>query len=85
MIGNKNDIGAVSPNVAKAGGLQSPRKRDFRDAPTSAEGEAVIIYCEPLATRVEDPVEDGNLKSSGFLETGKQCSKMGPIPGIHQM
>ena len=54
------------PNVAIAGELQSPRKRDFRFATTSTEGEAVIICCEPLATRVADPVEDGNLEFSGF-------------------
>ena len=30
----------MNPNVAKAGGLQS----------RGAEGEAVILYCEPLAT-----------------------------------
>ena len=28
----------VYPNVAKAGGLQSPRKRDFRFAPTKRQG-----------------------------------------------
>ena len=47
----------VKSNVAKAGGLQSQ----------GAEGEAVIIYCEPLATL--------DLKFSGFPGTGKQCSK----------
>ena len=56
----------VNPNVAKAGGLQSPRKRDFRFAPTSVRGEAVIGYRDPLTTRVADPVEDGNLESSSF-------------------
>ena len=46
----------MNPNVAKAGGLQS----------RGAEGEAVILYCEPLATLVADPVEDGDLEFSGF-------------------
>ena len=58
----------MDPNVAKAGGFQSPRKRDFRFTPTSAEGDAVVLYCNPLATRVADPVEDGDLESSGFPE-----------------
>ena len=54
----------ADPNGAKAGGLQSPRKRDFRFAPTSVKGEAVIGYRNPLTMRVVDPVGDGNLKSS---------------------
>ena len=43
---------SINPNVAKAGGLQSQ----------GAEGEAVIIDCEPLATL--------GLKSSGFPDNG---------------
>ena len=53
MIGS---LSILYPNVAKAGGLQSQ----------GAEGEAVILYCEPLATLVADPVEDGDLELSGF-------------------
>jgi len=26
-----------------------------------AEGEAVVIYCEPLATQVEDPANSGEM------------------------
>ena len=59
----------MDPNVAKAGGFQSPRKRDFRFAhQQGAEGDAVVLYCNPLATRVADPVEDGDLESSRFPE-----------------
>ena len=61
-------ISEIYPNVAKAEGLQSPRKRDFRFAPTSVKGEAVIGYREPLTTRVADSDEDGNLRSSSFPE-----------------
>ncbi len=27
-----------------------------------AEGEAVLIYCEPLATLVEDPANSGEMR-----------------------
>jgi hypothetical protein len=27
-----------------------------------AEGEAVVIYCEPLATQVEDPANSGEMR-----------------------
>ena len=46
----------VNPNVAKAGGFQSQ----------GAKGDAVVLYCNPLATRVVDPVEDGDFESSLF-------------------
>ena len=42
-----------NPNVAKAGGLQSQ----------GAEGDAVVLYCNPLATR--------DLESSRFPERVK--------------
>ena len=65
----------LSPNVAKSGGLHRQ----------GAEGEAVILYCEPLASRVADPVEDGDLNPSGFPGTGKQRSKIDAITGMHHM
>jgi hypothetical protein len=40
----------INPNVAKVGGLQSQ----------GTKGEAVVVYCEPLATP--------DLESSGFPE-----------------
>ncbi len=56
-------MGKNDPNVAKAGGLQSQ----------GVKGEAVIGYRDPLITRVADPVEDGNLKSSSFPERRLNC------------
>jgi hypothetical protein len=41
---------SVNPSVAKAGGCQSQ----------SAKGEAVVIYCDPLATQ--------DMGSSGFSD-----------------
>jgi hypothetical protein len=35
------------------------------------KGEAVVSYCEPLTTQVEDPVERGDAVSSAFPK-GKQ-------------
>jgi len=29
-----------------------------------AEGEAVVIYCEPLATQVKDPANSGEMRRS---------------------
>ena len=55
------DLRTLYPNVAKAGGFQSQ----------GAEGDAVVLYCNPLATRVVDPVEDGDLESSRFPERVK--------------
>ena len=46
----------IYPCDAKAGGLESQ----------GVKGEAVIGYRDPLTTRVADPVEDGDLKSSRF-------------------
>ena len=43
----------INPNVAKAGGFQSQ----------GAEGDAVVLYCNPLATR--------DLESSRFPERVK--------------
>ncbi len=43
----------VYPNIAKAGGFQSQ----------GAEGDAVVLYCNPLATR--------DLESSRFPERVK--------------
>ena len=31
------------------------------EAAWGAKGEVVVIYCEPLATRVEDPVNSGEM------------------------
>ncbi len=47
---------SLYPNVEKAGGLESQ----------GVKGEAVFGYRDPLTTRVADPVEDGDLKSSSF-------------------
>ena len=49
---NNIQIG-VYPNIAKAGGFQSQ----------GAEGDAVVLYCNPLATR--------DLESSRFPERVK--------------
>ena len=57
----------LSPNVAKSGGLHRQ----------GAEGEVVILYCEPLATL--------DLNPSGFPGTGKQRSKIDAITGMHHM
>ena len=46
-------IKKLNPNVAKAGGFQSQ----------GAEGDAVVLYCNPLATR--------DLESSRFPERVK--------------
>ena len=46
----QHEIPIVKPNVAKAGGAQSQ----------GAEGDAVVLYCNPLATR--------DLESSRFPE-----------------
>ena len=72
--------GALYPNVAKAGGLQSQEEHfnkinleaSSRKAGAS-EGEVVVLYFEPSATR--------NLKSSGFPRCfkGKQHGKIDPI------
>jgi hypothetical protein len=51
----------VHPNVAKVGGLQSQ----------GAKGEAVVDYCEPLATP--------DLKPSDFPEGQKRWRKTEPI------
>ena len=32
------------------------------EAAWGAEGEAVVIYCEPLATQVEDPANSGEMR-----------------------
>ncbi|HUV76597.1 MAG TPA: hypothetical protein VMW06_00940 [Desulfobacterales bacterium] len=32
------------------------------EAAWGAKGEAVVIYCEPLATLVEDPVNSGEMR-----------------------
>ncbi len=52
------------PNVAKAGGFQSQ----------GAEGDAVVLYCNPLATR--------DLESSRFPERVKH-EKIIVFGGIH--
>ena len=60
------------PNVAKAGGLQSQ----------DAEGEAVVVYCEPLATK--------DLESSGFPARVNNVAKSAlslefTVGDIHEM
>ncbi|WP_319522290.1 hypothetical protein [uncultured Desulfosarcina sp.] len=54
----------VNPSVAKAGGSQSQ----------GAKGEAVVVYCNPLATP--------DLVSSGFPARVKK-EKIIVTPGIH--
>jgi hypothetical protein len=49
--------GWIYPNVAKAGALQR----------RGGKGEAVVLYCEPLTTKV--------LEYSGFPEGGKTWRK----------
>ncbi len=35
---------------------------NLRSLGKDAEGEAVVIYCEPLATQVEDPANSGEMR-----------------------
>jgi len=45
MTANSRHLISANPNVAKVGGLRSQ----------GARGEAVVIYCEPLATPDPEP------------------------------
>jgi hypothetical protein len=56
-----NGSGYVHPNVAKVGGLQSQ----------GAKGEAIVVYCEPLATQ--------DMELSGFPAGEKRWPIIGPI------
>ena len=58
--------GRIFPIVTKPEGFRAPANGISASLQQGVEGEAVIIYCKPLATRVADPVEDGDLESSGF-------------------
>jgi len=63
----------VIPNVAKAGGRKSQ----------GAEGEAVVVYCEPLATRVADPAVR---RESVVVRLSRRVKKMAnyrPNSGMH--
>jgi hypothetical protein len=60
LLGLPGNIWCIHPNVAKAGGLQSPRQRDFAALNKATEGEVVVLYFESSATQ--------NLKFFGFPE-----------------
>ena len=61
----------VTPTVQKPEGFRAPASGISASLQQGAEGDAVVLYCNPLATRVADPVEDGDLESPRFPERVK--------------
>ena len=60
------DPADIIPTLQKPESFRAPDDGISTSFRQGVKGEAVIIYCEPLATRVADPVEDGNLEFFGF-------------------